>query len=731
MPCAQVMLQVIFILRSRTLLLTALPLSLLLSGCVQQPTFSAVSAGPPIPSATLQGAAHGGLQPIKGATVQLYSVGTTGNGSAATPLITSITVTTSDGTSIGGNASNNNNKLPAGNFTITNDYTCPSATALVYITVTGGNAGGGTNSAISLMAALGQCQTLASTPFIDINELSTVAAVYALAPYITSYTSIGSTYADSVGLSTAFNLAAQYQNFATGATPGTNVPSNKTVPTAQLSTIANILSNCVNSSGSTINGTPCGSLFQAVKPSGGSAPTETIGATLDLALNATSVSPSTLFGLSTPSAPYQPADTNAPADWTVALSTVTSSPLLATGDSRTVTQPTYPTVCQTLTAQFTTSQRPVGSTPSSDDTSRIATALTACKGTGQSVVLAVNGSNNAFFYGGTTGTPSPLAINGEGLVLNSGVTLYGNDAYVNAAELVLMSGTNASLMGPGTIDGRGDIISTSNTPRLVQSTSVTGGSVYNVTLTQALHPNLYVQGGSGFTIWNVTILTPANRANADGIDIDSISNVTVHDSSVEAGDDGIAVKDNNASTSNITIENNRIYGTHGLSIGSILANTVSNVLFQNNYVYGNGNYFSGVNSTDANAINIKTTACGLTVQQVTYQNTCITTAKHLLVMITNYATCSLGGTASLSDIVVNGVTSTSSVSGAYSSFYGVSSSDPIVAYLANIHLDTTTQLAANQYGTFYLNNSNDVPSGTGITSTGTFTINGSVPSCAF
>ena len=71
---------------------------------------------------------HGGQAPISGATIQLWSVGTTGYGLGATALIAA-TVTTSDGTGIvnsNANAGNANNTLPAGSFTITGDYTCPA-----------------------------------------------------------------------------------------------------------------------------------------------------------------------------------------------------------------------------------------------------------------------------------------------------------------------------------------------------------------------------------------------------------------------------------------------------------------------------------------------------------------------------------------------------------------------------------------------------------------------------
>jgi polygalacturonase len=227
----------------------------------------------------------------------------------------------------------------------------------------------------------------------------------------------------------------------------------------------------------------------------------------------------------------------------------------------------------------------------------------------------------------------------------------------------------------------------------------------------------------------LVIRTPATRHNADGIDIDSLTNATVNQSSIEAGDDGIAIKTNSAAASNITVENTRLYGTHGLSIGSQTFDGVTNVLFNNDYVYGvdlNGNA-----STDANAINIKTDpSCGGPVNKVLYQNICITEAKHLIVMNTAYGSCSGSpGTPVFTNIVVNGAKSINSVSGAYTEIHGVSSSNLIDAYLANISLDVTKQ-SSDQYADVALDNSNITPSGTGVT-TRSFTVSGSGPTCSF
>lgn len=83
----------------------------------------------------LHGSVHGGQQPVTGATIQLYSAGLTGYGSAATSLIPISAQVPFSGPGTGALTDGN------GGFQISGDYTCPSATSQVYITSTGGNPG--------------------------------------------------------------------------------------------------------------------------------------------------------------------------------------------------------------------------------------------------------------------------------------------------------------------------------------------------------------------------------------------------------------------------------------------------------------------------------------------------------------------------------------------------------------------------------------------------------------
>ena len=150
-----------------------------------------------------------------------------------------------------------------GTFSLTGKYSAAScsATTQVYITATGGNPGlSSTNSALALMAALGSCTALTSSvPTISINEVSTVAAVYALQQFMG--VSEGTPDAEDIAVNSTQRLSAQSTtgminafatvpnlvSLSTGAANATL--GNSTMEASKLNTIANIISYCVNSNG--------------------------------------------------------------------------------------------------------------------------------------------------------------------------------------------------------------------------------------------------------------------------------------------------------------------------------------------------------------------------------------------------------------------------------------------------------------------------------------------------
>jgi hypothetical protein len=274
-----------------------------LAGCGANLTSNNSLAG-----GSLRGNLHGGQQPISGASVQLYAAGTTGYGSSATALLSSAVITDANGA-----------------FSITGGYTCPSSTSQLYIVATGGNPGlapGTNNAAIALMAALGPCSlhgggyTLDPNSFISINEVTTVASVYALAAFMGSdATHLGTSSTNAVGIANSFSLVNNLVNVATGTALAATPAGNGTAPQATINSLGNIMAACVNSDGT---GTACTALAAAATPSGGTAPTDTIQGILNVARHPAN-NVSALYGLTTATPPFQPTLAAAPNDWVVSV----------------------------------------------------------------------------------------------------------------------------------------------------------------------------------------------------------------------------------------------------------------------------------------------------------------------------------------------------------------------------------------------------------------------------
>ncbi len=269
---------------------------ILLSGCGSS---SSVSL-PSISNGT--GTVLGGSQAVSNATIELYTIGTTGDRTLATPLLTK-TVTTDS----------------KGSFSIKGLYSCANATD-VYLTATGGDPLPGiANGNLALMTALGPCTSLSNEKPIVVNEPTTVAAVNALAHYMASYTTVGSSSADTGSIASAFTLANEFVNPDTGTSPGLNIPIGYSVPINTIDTLADIIAACVNSDGGTAgDGSPCGNLFAWTTPPNGNAPTNTISALLFLANNP-GLNTSSLYQLASLNNSFEPELTGPPSTFAVGL----------------------------------------------------------------------------------------------------------------------------------------------------------------------------------------------------------------------------------------------------------------------------------------------------------------------------------------------------------------------------------------------------------------------------
>jgi trimeric autotransporter adhesin len=272
-------------------------------------------ANPPGASTTVQitGKVNGGQQPVSGATVQLYAVGTNGDGSAATALLTEAVTTDQNGA-----------------FNVMSGYTCPSQSSQLYLVATGGNPGlasGTNNKALAMMTALGSCSSVSAPTTVLVNELTTVGSMATLFPYAAGYASIGSASSDSAQMNAAFNTVGEYVNTASGTVPGPGLPANTYASSTEIDTLGDILSGCIDSAGGVANdGSACGRLFALTTPASGTAPTDTITAVVNILKNPTA-NVAALFGLA-PGAegPFQPSLLVAPADWTLPVVPIPAVP---------------------------------------------------------------------------------------------------------------------------------------------------------------------------------------------------------------------------------------------------------------------------------------------------------------------------------------------------------------------------------------------------------------------
>ncbi len=347
-----------------------------------------------------------------------------------------------------------------------------------------------------------------------------------------------------------------------------------------------------------------------------------------------------------------------------------SAPAVATGDTRTVVEPTFPAACQVLTASFHDVNEDVPASveavSTNLDQARLQSALNACAGTNQAVELSMDAAGDNSFLTGPITIPS-----GVTLLVDPGVTLYFSRnaqdydttqgvhtcGTVNAASntascqnlITIANDNNTGIMGYGKLNGRGgdvvlnsfpsagyessttgktwwDLANDANTlggsqqnPRGIQISKSTNITLYKITFKNPPNFHVSINTVNGLTVWDMKIVTPYSARNTDGIDPGNATNVTITNSWISDGDDNVAVGAPNAASANISVVNNRFFAGHGESIGSYTQGGVTNVLFDHNQMYGDADV-DGSNST---AIRIKSANDrGGVVQNIQYSNSC-------------------------------------------------------------------------------------------------------------
>jgi len=278
--------------------LASLVLLSVLTGCGSG--FTQVSGDPPpindYQGQPFTGKVLAGTTPIIGATIQIYTAGTTGNGSAPTPLLASTLTTNSSGA-----------------FSVSS-YTCPTSASILYLVATGGQAGttAPTNSGTVLITSPGACDTVTSGASITLNELTTVASAYAFSQFLAPGAKLGATATNTSGIALAAGTLANLINPATGAAPGVAFPSNGTAPTPKLDALANVLNACIVSDAAS---PACSQLYSDATISG-STPSNTLDAILNI-VRKPAANVAALYTLSAGSNAFTPVPAAAPSDWTL------------------------------------------------------------------------------------------------------------------------------------------------------------------------------------------------------------------------------------------------------------------------------------------------------------------------------------------------------------------------------------------------------------------------------
>jgi streptogramin lyase len=441
-----------------------------------------------------------GQQPLIGASVELYAAGTSGNGANGVGLLSNALITDSTGTF----------SVPAG-------YDCPSADSQIYLVARGGQPGSAAsadNDSIALLTALGACNEAASASPVVINEVTTAAAVYALAQFLSAGGNLGASSTNTVGLKNAVATAQALANISTGSSPAMTFAANGSSPAPKIDTLANLLNSCASA---TAGGKACGGLFSATATPG-EMPENTLDAALNLVRNPAQ-NVAALYALASSSSAFTPALAAQPSDWTLFINYKGGGMNYPTSVGVDGTGNIWVASYSNAASEFSPLGAPL-----------FAQGITG-SGLGYSFGLAVDTNNNAWI----TNWPSPWAAGNTLSVFNSsGASVAGSSGYSTGAY-TYPNGVAIDTDGSAWVADWGD----SELTHLSSSGQELSGSPYSssqlidpvVAAIDAGH-NVWVSNEGGTTVTRVTRdgsqFTSYDCCNGpEGLAIDQSGNVWV------------------------------------------------------------------------------------------------------------------------------------------------------------------------------------------------------------
>ena len=231
------------------------------------------------------------------------------------------------------------------------------------------------------------------------------------------------------------------------------------------------------------------------------------------------------------------------------------------------------------------------------DTTALQKAINACAGGG--TVELTTGS----YLSGALSLPGNITFQIDG-----GATLLASpdaaDYPVSGSHLApLLQASDVSkvtITGGGTIDGQGApwwaLINQekaagkalSPRPAMIDLESVNTAQITGITIRNAPNVHITMKAASNVTIDNIKISSPADSPNTDGVDVWSSAFVAITDSTIDCGDDDLAIDSSasNGAAHDISLSSSTILHGHGLSIGSYTNGGVYNVSIHDDTLNG-------------------------------------------------------------------------------------------------------------------------------------------------
>jgi len=202
--------------RGLKILALAMLLPALFASCTKSGALTGGTAGSGSSNNAINGSVNGGLSPVAGASVSLFAAGN------STPLAAATTTT-------------------SGAFTL--NYTNPGS-GLFYVRVTGGNAGGGSNTSSQFLAFVGSGSTVSGA--VPINELTTGAVLEVGLDFGILSDKNGLISLSAPTNSTVMsNVISQYSNLVSTGQLNTANANLVTASQQTLSALADAFSSCV------------------------------------------------------------------------------------------------------------------------------------------------------------------------------------------------------------------------------------------------------------------------------------------------------------------------------------------------------------------------------------------------------------------------------------------------------------------------------------------------------